>query len=44
MHNIAIVHCVLSMQDSSWSEWLTVFGYVGFTVFVMWRVFATGSK
>jgi hypothetical protein len=24
-----------------WQDWLTVFGYVGFTVFVMWRVFST---
>ncbi len=33
----------LLMQDTfnNWHDWLTVFGYVGFTVFIMWRVFAT---
>jgi hypothetical protein len=29
---------------SRWQEWLTVLAYVGFTVFIMWCVFATQKK
>ncbi|BAZ67239.1 hypothetical protein NIES4106_19930 [Fischerella sp. NIES-4106] len=25
-------------------EWLTVFAYVGFTVFILWRVLVTQKK
>jgi hypothetical protein len=34
------------MNDISnrWQEWLTVFAYLGFTAFIIWRVFATPNK
>jgi hypothetical protein len=29
---------------SRWQEWLTVFAYLGITVFIIWRIFAPENK
>jgi hypothetical protein len=29
---------------NNWQDWVTVFGYVGFTTFIIWRVFTTNSQ
>lgn len=31
------------MTISDYLDWLAVFGYLGITVFVMYRIFATGN-
>ncbi|WP_375501269.1 hypothetical protein [uncultured Nostoc sp.] len=32
---------LMNNEFGSWQEWLTVFTYLGFTVFIIWRVFST---
>jgi hypothetical protein len=31
----------LLMITDRWQDWVTVFGYVAFAVFIAWRVFTT---
>jgi hypothetical protein len=29
------------MVANSWQDWVTVLGFVGFTTFIIWRVYMT---
>jgi hypothetical protein len=40
------MHDALMSQfaTDSWQNWVTVLGYLGFTLFIVWRVLLTSKK